>query len=109
MDPRNPSDSIHVKVGKVAAQPWSELTAPIVLKVPAKRIPGWQASIKNTVDSVREGPVKSDESLETVEMIPMGCAHLRISVLPIVNDNKDARYWQDIPNPDVFMLDRLDK
>ena len=109
IDPRNPSDSIHVKVGKVAAQPWSELTAPIVLKVPAKRIPGWQASIKNTVDSVREGPVKSDESLETVEMIPMGCAHLRISVLPIVNDNKDARYWQDIPNPDVFMLDRLDK
>jgi len=53
--------------------------------------------------------VKSDEPVETIEMIPMGCAHLRMSVLPVVNGNKDARYWGDIPNPDVFMLDRLDK
>jgi len=110
VDPENPSDAIKVKAAeKLASQPWSEKGAPVVLKVPARRIPAWEASIKNTVDSVREGPVKSDEPLEMIEMIPLGCAHLRMSVLPIVNDNKDARYWQDIPNPDVFMLDRLDK
>ena len=110
IDPKNPSDATEVKIAhKLALQPWSEKGAPIVLKVPARRIPGWEARIKSTVDSVREGPVKSDEPVETIEMIPMGCAHLRMSVLPVVNGNKDARYWGDIPNPDVFMLDRLDK
>jgi hypothetical protein len=110
VDPRNPANAVEVKViDKLADQPWSEENAPIVLRVPARRILAWKASIKNTVDAVREGPVKSDEALETIEMIPMGCGRLRMSVLPIVNDDKDARYWKDIPNPDVFMLDRLDK
>ncbi len=108
IDPRNPSDAIKVETAKKpATQPWSEEDAPVVLKVPAKRIPEWKASIKNTVDSVREGPVKSDAPMETIEMIPMGCAHLRMSVLPVISESKDAREWNDIPNPDVFMLDRL--
>lgn len=58
---------------------------------------------------MREGPVKSDAPLETIEMIPMGCAHLRITVLPVVSDRRDARDWKVIPDPDQFMLDRLDK
>ena len=110
VDPRNLSAEVTVKVaGNLADQPWCEENAPVVLRVPAKRIPGWEASIKNSVDSVRESPVKSDEPLETIEMIPLGCGHLRMSVLPIVSDRIDARYWNDIPNPDVFMLDRLDQ
>lgn len=109
IDRESPSEAIKVKVAdKLAEQPWSEKNAPVVLKVPAKRIPDWKAGIKNTVDSVREGPVKSDEPLETIEMIPMGCAHLRISVLPVVSNRTNARYWKDIPNPDVFMLKKLD-
>lgn len=110
IDPKDPSKDIKFELAeKIADQPWSEGNSPITLKIPAKLIPEWKASIQNTVDSVREGPVKSNEPDQTIEMIPMGCAHLRISVLPVVNDRKDSRYWKDIPNPDQFMLDRLDK
>ena len=110
IDPENPAGKITAEINdKLTYQPWSEENSPIVLKVPARRIKEWKATIQNTVDAVREGPVKSDEPTVTIEMIPMGCAHLRMSVLPVVNDRKDARYWEDIPNPDLFMLDRLDK
>ncbi|MCP5120377.1 MAG: hypothetical protein GY953_57005, partial [bacterium] len=100
--------SITVKeLETIADQPFSEASAPVVLEAPAKRIPGWGLRIKNTVDSLREGPVRSDEPLETIELIPMGAAHLRITCLPVIADRPDARYWNDIPNPDVFMLPRL--
>lgn len=110
IDPENPDGKITAEIAdKLAYQPWSEENSPVTLKVPARMIKDWKATIQNTVDAVREGPVKSDEPICTIEMIPMGCAHLRISVLPVVNDREDARYWEDIPNPDLFMLDRLDK
>ena len=98
-----------IEADTVAAQPWSEPNAPVVLTIPAKRIPAWGTSISNTVDAVREGPVRSDEKLETIEMIPMGCAHLRMTCLPLISDRPDARYWEDIPNPDEFMYDQLDR
>ena len=88
-------------------QPWTEVSVPIVLTVPAKKIPGWQATVMNTVDPLREGPVRSDEPTELIEMIPMGAAHLRMTCLPVISDSKNARYWEDIPDPNVFMLERL--
>ena len=108
IDPADPARSVKVvNKGITAAQPWAEADAPVVLKAPAKRIQGWGTHTKQTVDALREGPVKSDEPLETIEMIPMGCAHLRMTCLPLVSDRPDARYWKDIPDPGEFMLDRL--
>jgi len=92
---------------KIARQPWKEGNAPIVLKVPAKKIPDWQVVVRNTVDPLREGPVRSDQNLEMIEMIPMGAAHLRLTCLPVVSDSENARYWKDIPDPNEFMLERL--
>lgn len=110
VDPNDLSDSVTVSVSdRIPDQPWQESAAPIVLKVPAKRIPEWQTQIKHTVDSLRESPVKSSEPQESIDMIPMGCAHLRMSVLPVVSERSDARKWEDIPNPDEYMLDRLDQ
>jgi len=43
-------------------------------------------SVRNAVDAVREGPARSGSPLKTIEMIPLGCAHLRISVLPVISD-----------------------
>jgi DUF1680 family protein len=110
IDPRVPGKSISVELADtVARQPWNEPDAPIVLRVPARRIPDWQANPKNhTVDALREGPIRSDEPTETIDMIPMGCTHLRMSVLPLISDRQDARYWKEIPDPGVYMLDRLE-
>jgi hypothetical protein len=88
-------------------QPWTEENVPLVLSVPAKKIPGWEAAVRNTVDPLREGPIRSDEPIEMIEMIPMGAAHLRMTCLPVISDSKNARYWEDIPDPNVFMLERL--
>lgn len=109
IDPRRAAEAIEVveRDTPLAEQPWSEPNAPIVLRVEAERIPEWQTRVRNTVDSVREGPVRSEAPAKVIELIPMGCAHLRIAVLPIISDRPDARRWEEIPNPDEFMLERL--
>ena len=87
-------------------QPWNEKDVPIVLEIQAKKIPDWKATVKNTVDPLREGPIRSDEKTEWIEMIPMGAAHLRLTCLPVISDKRNARYWKDIPDPNVYMLER---
>lgn len=104
IDPNSLKNSIRVEFAKsISTQPWKESDAPVVLHVPAKRIAKWGASIRNTVDAVRESPVRSDSPLETIEMIPMGCSHLRLTVLPLISERKDARYWKAIPDPGKYM------
>jgi hypothetical protein len=57
--------------------------APVILKASAKRIPSWEAEGK-MVGKVPSSPVNSDLPIEEINLIPMGCARLRISVFPIV-------------------------
>ncbi|MDZ7722244.1 MAG: glycoside hydrolase family 127 protein [candidate division KSB1 bacterium] len=97
---------IHIKE-QIPDQPWDEKSVPVTLKIPARKIPGWKASVKHTVDPLRQGPVHSDEKTEWIDMIPMGAAHLRITCLPVISKKQDARYWQDIPDPNEFMLERI--
>lgn len=107
IDGLNLKRDIHVnKSVNIPIQPWSEENVPISLKVPVKRIPSWTATVKNTVDPLREGPIRSDEGKEFIEMIPMGAARLRITCLPVISDSGNARYWDSIPDPNVFMLER---
>ena len=108
IDGLSPEKDIKVEVsGTMPSQPWDAEIVPISLTVPAKKIPGWAASIKKTIDPLREGPVKSEERPEQIKMIPMGAAHLRLTCLPVISESKNARYWEDIPDPNVFMLDRI--
>lgn len=98
---------IRIKLkNKMPEQPWNEKDVPIVLEIQAKKIPDWKATVKNTVDPLREGPIRSDEKTEWIEMIPMGAAHLRLTCLPVISDKRNARYWKDIPDPNVYMLER---
>jgi hypothetical protein len=85
MDDLDLQQDIRVKMSEtVPEQPWNEQQVPLVLGIPAKKIPRWKASTRNTVDPLREGPIRSDEQFEMVEMIPMGTAHLRITCLPVI-------------------------
>jgi hypothetical protein len=47
------------------------------------------------VGEVQPGPVRSDQPAETITLIPMGCARLRISAFPRVSDGPDAQVWQE--------------
>ncbi len=74
-------------------QPFTPEAAPIVLKAQARRIPGWQEDAKGLVGPLQAGPAKTAEPIETVELIPLGCARLRISAFPLASDAAEAHEW----------------
>jgi hypothetical protein len=79
--------------GTVAEQPWTLETAPIRITAKAKRIPAWKL-VNQTVDELRDSPIRSMEPEETITLVPLGCARLRMSCLPVVSDAPDAREWK---------------
>jgi DUF1680 family protein len=70
-----------IEKGISSDQPWNVDDAPVELHVKAKKIPAWKIGKDNTVAEIPRDP-KSSESEETITMIPLGCARLRISCLP---------------------------
>jgi DUF1680 family protein len=64
-------------------QPFVPSAAPIVLKARARRVPEWTAQGR-MVGPVPASPATGDGPIEEVELVPMGCARLRISVFPTV-------------------------
>lgn len=81
----------------LAAQPFDETSPPIVLSARAKRIPEWQIQ-DSCAGELQQSPVYSRAEEEVIEMIPLGCARLRISCLPVVTENPDCARWQPIPS-----------
>ncbi len=76
------SFTIHKKTWPADDFPFTPDAAPIVLTVQAKKIPAWRIDQYGLVGELMESPVRSDEIEETVELIPMGAARLRISAFP---------------------------
>jgi hypothetical protein len=74
-------------------QPFKENIAPIQLIAKAKKIPAWKKDHLGLVGKIQDSPVKSDEPTETVTLIPMGCARLRISAFPTIGEGPDAHEW----------------
>jgi hypothetical protein len=68
-------------------------------KVPARKIPAWQLDRHGLVAVLQDSPVYSEEPLEFVTLVPMGCARLRISVFPRVTSDPDANRWQPPEKP----------
>ena len=69
----------------------------VELSVRAKKIPNWTADEDNAVNPLQQGPIKSDEPVETVTLIPMGAARLRISSFPLIATGPTANEWKKPP------------
>ena len=84
----SPKPDIEVvrREGPVAVNPFTPETAPIELRVKAKRVPQWVADSENVVLPLPQSPVMSDGALETVNLIPLGAARLRISAFPAIGE-----------------------
>jgi hypothetical protein len=84
LNPEEPADSFEVvrKPGPLAPQPFAPDAVPIELRVKARKIPPWQQDSLGLLNLLPQSPVKSDEPEETVTLIPMGAARLRISSFP---------------------------
>jgi len=99
---RQPETSFEVvKVGgKLAPQPFAAADVPIELRAKARRIPAWKLEPNGMVGEVQPGPVKSEEPVEEVTLIPMGAARLRISSFPQIGEGPGAQAW-NFPAPIV--------
>ena len=80
-------------------QPFEAGDSPIQMKVKAKRIPEWQIDKFGLVSVLQPSPAISNEPLETVTLIPMGAARLRISAFPTIGKGSDAHQWIAAPRP----------
>ncbi len=74
-------------------QPFRNEAAPVRLTATARKIPDWKLDANGAVREVVEPPVKSSEPEESVTLIPMGAARLRISAFPVIGTGPDAKEW----------------
>jgi len=94
LDPSHPEASFEIvrKTGLVGEQPFVSSGSPVELRVEARPIPNWKME-DGLVGAMQQGPVRSNEPVETITLIPMGGARLRISVFPVIGHGPDAREW----------------
>jgi hypothetical protein len=81
-------------------QPFAAEAAPIELRAQAKKIPAWKLDASGLVGLLQQSPARSDEPTETVTLIPMGAARLRISAFPTIGRGPDAHQWVAPPQKD---------
>lgn len=85
------------KPGALPPQPFVSTDSAVELQVKARRVPAWQLDRFNLISEVQGSPVRTDEPEETITLIPMGGARLRVTVFPIAGRGPDAVAWKPPP------------
>ena len=95
LDEQAPAAAFEVRrrPGPVSGQPFALETAPIELRVNARKIPNWRQDWQGLVSPLQPSPVASAEPIERVTLIPMGAARLRITSFPVIGDRANAHGW----------------
>ncbi len=95
IDRDRPEKSITIVRGNYApgTQPFTFDQAPIQLTVTGKKIPSWGLESNGLIEEIQASPVRSSSPAETVTLIPMGCARLRVSAFPWISESPDANEW----------------
>jgi hypothetical protein len=93
----------------LSANPFTAQTVPIALQAKAKKIPAWKLDRFGLVGKLQDSPVKSDEPVETVTLIPMGAARLRISAFPVIGTGEKAHEWTEPKTPPVSASQCFDR
>jgi hypothetical protein len=100
LDRGHPERSFAVAVGKPGAYPFADKgdpiydearneclpfsgTAPVILRGVGRRLSGW-ALKNNSADDPPASPVESKEPEVLLELVPYGCARLRIAEFPVL-------------------------
>ncbi len=92
----------------VATNPFSLNTAPISLQVQARKIPAWTLDSLYAVGPVQPSPAYSTQAVETVTLVPMGAARLRISAFPTISTNTTATQWSAPYSPSASWTNSSD-
>jgi DUF1680 family protein len=102
------AEQVQLTRASTTIDPWTPETAPMELRVPARRVSGWNLLKRKTVTKGRKErgeklrrikgnfvltpPLPDPEKVarklgkttETVTLVPLGCTHLRMTILPQV-------------------------
>ena len=84
---------------KAGGVPFRQDYPTVTLKAKARKIPEWQLDRHGLVAVLQPSPAYSEESVEEVTLVPMGCARLRISAFPRATAERGANRWQAPPEP----------
>jgi hypothetical protein len=79
--------------------PFTSEAAPIALTAKANRIPAWDLDRYGLCAVLQDSPVLSEEPVETVSLVPMGAARLRISAFPVIGTGPTAHRWTPPQKP----------
>ncbi|WP_227806817.1 beta-L-arabinofuranosidase domain-containing protein [Sedimentisphaera cyanobacteriorum] len=82
--------------------PWTHEGAPIMLKAKGRKIPQWQLDRFELCQELQDSPVKTDQPVEDIKLIPMGAARLRISAFPTAGHGENAAQWQPPKIPELL-------
>jgi hypothetical protein len=83
--------------GPVPEQPFTPNATPIEIRAKARKIPQWRQDPNGLVGLLQQSPARSLEPIETVTLVPMGGARLRITMFPTVSAGPDAVTWDEAP------------
>ena len=59
----------------------------------------WSQEANGLVGEIQRSPVRSEQPVEEITLIPMGCARLRISQFPTIGEGPEAQTWSSLPLP----------
>ncbi len=87
LDPANPAGSLTLTAagGTLPANPFTTGTVPLKITAPAQRVTAWQADGERVVGTLEASPALATVAKETVTLVPMGAARLRVTSFPTVS------------------------
>jgi hypothetical protein len=81
--------------GPVPDNPFTHDTVPVRITAEARPIAEWIADDEHVVAPLQPDPARSTSPVETVTLVPMGVARLRITAFPTASP--DGRPWKPEP------------
>ena len=100
VDEKNPAKSFTIK--KLAWPtnnfPFTPESCPLQITAQGRQIPEWTMDRNGLCAVLQDSPAASVEPIQTITLIPMGAARLRITAFPTVSDLPGANQWRVTSN-----------
>ncbi|TDD29647.1 transcriptional initiation protein Tat [Kribbella turkmenica] len=93
VDPRADRFDVVTRSVPAGSNPFTSEGAPIQLRARAKQLAEWEADAEDVVGLLQASPAASQAAVETVDLIPMGAARLRITSFPTTLPRSGGHRW----------------